>query len=157
MCCCGKPIVNGEPGYSWDGKSTSVYQPHAPTLDEGETLLYDEPGRCGGGLDSHSYHYRVVRAKWGGLSLRVRHGGGEEVLRLSSDKTLAAPLAALDSTGRYWLLGAIYHAHSDAGHKARSETDAVWRTAAAEKRIKTRKLPRQGRVKVWIEEARAKV
>lgn len=24
MCCCAKPNVNGEPGYSWDGKSVST-------------------------------------------------------------------------------------------------------------------------------------
>jgi len=24
MCCCAKPNVNGEPGYSWDGKNVST-------------------------------------------------------------------------------------------------------------------------------------
>jgi hypothetical protein len=57
---------------SWDGKNVGTREVDAPALLDGDVLLFDEPGRCGG-LDSHCYHYRVV--KRAGLSLLVRHGG----------------------------------------------------------------------------------
>ena len=95
MCCCERPTVNGEFGYKWQrNDSPMVYKPYAPELREGENLLFDEPGRCGG-VDSHSYHYRLVT--WhSSFHLLVRHSGGEESLRLSAIKTLVEALGKLD-------------------------------------------------------------
>ena len=152
MCMCGKPTLNGEPGYSWDGKSHGRYPVNPPEMQEGDELLYDEPGRCGG-LDSHSYHLRVVRARYGGFKLRIRHGGGDECIDLGSTRMAFDALAELDSNARYWLLLRLYHVQSDAARRATERCNQSWRTAAAEKRIKTRKV-RNG-VKVWIEPARA--
>lgn len=100
MCCCGKPTINGELGYRWnqpDG-APSIYPVNPPTLGDNDVLLFDEPGRCGG-LDAHSHHFRVVR--YCGLSLLVRHGGGDERIRISSTPTLIETLTALDSNARY--------------------------------------------------------
>jgi len=149
MCCCDHPNINGHFGYSWDGKSTGVYPVHPPDLKEGDMLLHDEPGRCGG-LDSHSYHYRVVMARFGGLYLYVRHGAGQEYIRLSTEKTLRDRLAAMDSDTRYWILGAIYHASCDADTNSRNTTNGIWQQAAAEKRIKTKKQRGSASVRVWI-------
>ena len=101
--------------------------------------------RCGG-QDSHSYHYRVVRS--GGLYLLVRHGGGDERIRLSNGRVLLYGLELLD-TARYWTLNAIYHAHADGARDAREREAARWQRLAAEKRIKTRRQ-QDGRVKVWV-------
>lgn len=149
MCCCGKPVVNGEPGYSWDGKSFSTRPVCAPELPEGAELLFDEPGRCGG-LDCHSHHYRVTK-KNGGYSLLVRHGGGEEAIRISNGKAVAQILQSLDSTQRYWILSAMFFAHSDGEQTAQEAEQSKWRHAAAQGRIKTRKMRGRDAVKVWIE------
>jgi hypothetical protein len=143
MCCCGKPTINGTDG---------DYRTHLfpPTVAEGEELLYDEPGRCGNGLDSHSYHFRVA-AERGRVFLLVRHGAGESRIEFGWKKTVLDSLAALDSNGRYWLLCAAYHAQADAARKAREEVNYDWRKAAAEGRIKTRKVRGQSAVKVSIE------
>ncbi len=151
MCCCGKPTINGEPGCKMAPYTgTSVYTPNPPDIAQDEIILYDEPGRCGG-IDSHAYHYRLVR--WhSSYYLRVRHGGGDDAvpLRLYGNG-LKEMLAALDSNARYWLLNEIYHVHHDADRMAR-ETEAMeWKQAAADKRIRTRKLPKRGLCKVWIE------
>ena len=150
MCCCGKPVINGEAGYRWntpDGPA-GVYPVNPPALSDGDVLLYEEPGRCGG-VDSHSHHYRVV-ARSGSAFLLVRHGGGDECVRLANGKVLLYGLALLDGA-RYWTLNAIYHAYA-AGHREAYEAETQrWRVAAAEKRIKTRKCKRV--VKVWIEPA----
>jgi hypothetical protein len=150
MCCCGKPTINGQPGYRWQPNDTpSVRRVAPPALGEHDTLLYDEPGRCGG-LDAHSHHFCVVRSL-GRFALLVHHGGGNERIRLSVTPTFAATLEALDTHARYWTLHAIYHAHSDGEQDATDKTTQRWRKAAAEKRIKTRKVRGSDAVKVWIE------
>lgn len=161
MCCCERPNRNGEPGYSWDGKTKGVYPVNAPELNDRDVLLFDEPGRCGG-MDSHSFHYRLVRNC--GLELLVRHGGGDERLRVSLPRSPGEPrtsacrgtdmveqLRALDSDARYWLLGAIYHAYSNGERKGIEAEASRWRHAAAEKRIKVRKLRNQQGISVKIE------
>lgn len=154
MCCCGKPVVNGELGYRWSPNDAPSIRPvNAPELEASDSLLFDEPGRCGG-LDSHCHHYRVV-TRYSSVFLLVRHGGGDERVRLSAGSLLTVAFSALDSNARYWFLNAIYHAHSDGAREAREKENHSWRTAAAEKRIKTRKM-RDG-VKVWIEPATAAV
>lgn len=147
MCMCGKPTRNGEPGYSWDGKQAGIYPVNPPDLQATDELLYDEPGRCGG-LDSHSHHLRVVRGRHS-YALLIRHGGGDERIDFGSTRMAIDALDPLDSNARYWLLLRLYHAQQNAVRAAVDACNAKWRTAAAEKRIKTRKL-RTG-VKVWVE------
>jgi len=142
MCFCGKPTVNGQPG---------EYERYLvpPALGDGETLIFDEPGRCGG-VDSHAYHFRVVKASYGGVNLLVRHGGGEERIRLSNPRPVIESLESLDSNGRYWILHALYHAQADARRAGHEHEAAYWRRAAAEKRIKVRKVRGQSAVKVSV-------
>jgi hypothetical protein len=147
MCCCGKPVVNGQPGYKWNFNDTATVRPvNPPVLNDNEQLLRDEPGRCGG-LDSHSHHYRLAKS-CGSLILLVRHGCGDERLRLSGP--LEGVFAQLESTECYWMLNAIYHASSDGIRSGSQKTDVRWRRAAAEKRIKTRKESGSNNVRVWI-------
>jgi len=154
MCCCAKPTINGEQGYRWNnpGGPTSIYPVNPPELEAGDTLLFDEPGRCGG-LDSHSYHYRLIREQSGGFRLLVRHGGGDERVRISNGDAVTDALAMLDPNGRYWVMGAIYHAQSDAARQAREDEAYRWRTAAAQKRIKVRKQRGTDHVRVSIKPA----
>jgi hypothetical protein len=149
MCCCEKPTVNGEFGYKWQPNDIPIVRtPHAPELLEDQSLLYDEPGRCGG-LDSHSHHYRLVRW-YSSLYLLVRHGGGDESFRLCTTTTLLDTLTALDSNARYWVLNALYHAHSDGKKAGIDKAENYWRAAAADGRIKTRKLRGQNAVRVSV-------
>lgn len=155
MCCCESPNINGTLGYKWQPSDKPMIRAaHAPTLKDGDTLLYDEPGRCGG-IDSHSFHYRVVKNF--GLSLLVRHGGGEERIGLGYHDAVLSILSTLDSNGRYWLLNEIYHVVERASREARENESGKWRRAAAEKRIKTRKLRGRNVSKVWIEDPVCKV
>lgn len=153
MCCCEKPNVNGQPGYCWNPDRngevhSGVHPVNPPPLQEGDDLISDDPGRCGG-QDSHSFHYRVVLHCSGGASLLVRHGGGDEKYRLANPNAVVVAIAKLDSDSRYWILNAMYHALSNARQDARHSEAARWRLAAAEKRIKLRK--RHGSVRVEIE------
>jgi hypothetical protein len=118
MCCCEKPTINGQPGYRWNnpGGPAGVYPINPPALEENDTLLYDEPGRCGG-CDAHSHHYRIIR-RHGRMLLLVRHGGGDEAIVLHS-VGLDNVMRPLDTNSRYWLLHALYYAHHDGAQEAR--------------------------------------
>ncbi len=150
MCCCGKPTINGQPGaYSWNGQTFSTWPVSPPALMDGDSLLWDEPGRCGG-IDAHSHHFRLVKGYGGSLAILVQHGGGRERVGLGSAAKLALQgLDTTDSDARFWLLHTLYSAHSDGRERAQEETSAYWRKAAAEKRIKTRKI--RGGVRVSVE------
>jgi hypothetical protein len=149
MCCCGQPNVNGTPGYRWQPDDVPRVRPvNPPDLSEGDTLLADEPGRCGG-IDHHSHHFRLVMNRFGsGLSLLVRHGGGDERINMGV-MPIKDRLLAIDSDSRYWLLASLYSVHSSARDEATSAEAHKWSRAAAEKRIKTRR--NRSTVKVWIE------
>jgi len=147
MCCCGKPVVNGEPGYKWNfNDKPGVRRVDPPSLTDHDTLIRDEPGRCGG-IDSHCHHYRLVKS-YGSLMLLVRHGGGDERLHLSGP--LESVFNRLDSTDCYWALNAIYHSYSEGRRLGSEHSTATWRKAAAEKRIRTRKQRGGDSVRVWI-------
>jgi hypothetical protein len=118
----------------------------------GDELLYDEPGRCGG-LDCHSHHYRVVK-QYGQRWLLVRHGGGDDSIKLHLPTAVEGLLANLDSNARYWLLHTIYYVHWESTQNATDNSDQKWRLAAAEKRIKTRKNRKSQSIRVWIEPPR---
>ncbi|MFN3076880.1 MAG: hypothetical protein ABT940_08390 [Alphaproteobacteria bacterium] len=122
-------------------------------MQEGDIILYDEPGRCGG-IDSHCHHYRIVSHLGGGTDLLVKNGAGESRIRLSNSTALRPILAAMDSNARYWLMNSLAHGYSDGKARGSESVEATWRQAAAEKRIKTRKLPNGRGVKVWIEPAK---
>ena len=149
MCMCKTPNINGNHGYSWDGKREHVRQPDPPELQDGDELLCDEPGRCGG-LDSHCHHVRLVKRR-GRPFLLVCNGTGDHELMLPRSFELSGVLETLNSNSRYWLLLSFYNTASNHGRSVKSEVNHRWRTAAAEKRIKTRKQRGRDAVKVWIE------
>jgi hypothetical protein len=148
MCCCATPTINGQPGYRWQPNDTPSTRPaNPPALADNDRLLFDEPGRCGG-QDSHCHHYCVVVNTGDRVELLVRHGGGEERIRLSNGKAVVGALAALDSNGRYWLLNALYHAQNAAARMARENEHMRWTGAALDKRIKVNRRGRRHTVEI---------
>jgi hypothetical protein len=151
MCICKRPHVNGENGlYGWMNGSTvqhSTYPPNPPALIEGDEILCDEPGRCGV-IDSHAFHFRIVRHH-GAEYFLVRHGAGDERIFFNSARYGALDLLlAMDSNARYWMLAAIYYTMQRQTRKAVEDTEREWKRAAIEKRIKVRR--RRGIAKVEI-------
>lgn len=148
MCCCGKGIINGEEGYSWDGKTFGVRKPFFPEMEEDDELVKDLPGRCGK-IDSHSYDMRLVKSH-GSLFLLIRHGGGQERLRLHA-YGLKDFILNMSDNDCYWFMLEIYHVQKDAASEAKQAEASKWRKAAAEKRIRTKKQRNSNFVNVWIE------
>jgi hypothetical protein len=141
-----------------DNYAVRERQWRAPSVAEDEEIIFDEPGRVlsrtsperpSDGVDCRSHYFRVTKPRFGFYKLRVKHGGGEDSLCLKYDKRIIEALAQLDSDSRYWMLFTFL----DVKDKTKTDTaDAVngkWRKAAAQKRIKTRKV--KDGVKVWIE------
>jgi hypothetical protein len=155
MCCCGKNNVNGQPGYSWDGRSVGVHAITAPEVDAGDEILIDEPGRCDKvrGLDCHCHHFALVKSPGNGRYIACRHGGGTVCYELPHRAGIDFVFAGLDSDGRYWLMYAIWTAASKAAKESRANTERTWAEAVAEKRTKIRR--RHGRRYVEIVPATA--
>jgi hypothetical protein len=155
MCDCQKPTRNDEPGFSYGAKDRE------PALIDGDTLLYDEPGRCApsvngekGKTDYHSHHYRIVRDVCGGTALLVRHGMGDERLDLGGAYTKAAQLfdALPTSDARFLLASMLFSVRDEAANEARKSEANKWRAAIADGRARKRRYPRRGTTRVWIEE-----
>lgn len=147
MCMCGKPTINGQPGYSWDGNGTGTHPAIGPTPQEDDVVLYDEPGRCGG-LDCHSHHFTMVK-NHGRRFILFRHGGGQGRIDVGSGHGLEC-MENMDTNARYWLMWTIYRAQNSAATAAREAERTRWSSAALQKRIKTSRRGRKW--KVWIEQ-----
>jgi len=152
MCCCGKPTINGEPGYSWDGEHRFARPIDPPQLSDGDKVVFDEPGRCGG-LDAHCHHFTVVKGSYGPRhTLLVKHGAETERINLAwYNSAVVESFSNMSSDVRFWVLFSIYSVASKEKSKAEERTRNKWSSAFVEKRIK--KSTKRGRVSVWIEEA----
>ncbi len=145
---------------------TSTWQndpDRAPALQEHDTLIYDEPGRIvywtdeklpGQGVDCRSHWFRIVR-QYGSYCLLVRHGAGDERVKLGGWGNFRAMFEPLSSDARYSLMHQMMNIHREAKMQGAERTAAHYRQAFIEGRLKKRKMPRQSGVKVWIEEPTA--
>lgn len=138
----------------------------APDLNDGDILLYDECGRVveahtygndNNGIDYRSHYFRVVKGSHGyGCWLLVKHGGGQERFQLDYNPTRCKQIfERLDSTERYLLMHMLFTVHRQAQVTARNDTKNLYTSAFVAGRLKKRKLPARGIVKVWIEPASA--
>lgn len=138
----------------------------APTVPERDTLVFDEPGRV---LHHHTAHrgkqavcyssfwYRVTRDNvTGALTLRVKHGGGEQSQPLGHDgDPLVCALASMVSDDRFRVLHEMRTQREDGMRLAEAKVCHEYRQAHADGRLKKRKVRGQSAVKVWIEPANA--
>lgn len=152
MCMCKNPNVNGTPGaYSWNDGRTSTHPVVAPELLEGDEIIFDEPGRCVSGLDSHCHHVRLVRNRasvLGGLWIVCRNGGGTTRFRVDNRSGLDAVCSYMNSDARYLFLLELWRMAYAASLAATAKESSLWMAAVAQKRTKVRR--RQGRVYVEI-------
>lgn len=122
----------------------------APAIPESFTLVFDEPGRVLGNVCYRSHYLRVTKDEFGSFhQLHVQHGAGTESWRFTYLKSVIDALASLDSDSRYLLLHTIMRANQESATRTAEKVAANWQKAAAQKRIKTRKV--KGGVKVWVE------
>lgn len=127
---------------------------NAPALAEDDTIVFDEPGRIirrkpegNYDVDCRSHWFRLVK-NFGGWFLLVRHGAGDERIRLGyrMDDTL---LELLPSDARYRLLWQIMETYHDGVAHGTSATESQYRLAFVDGRLKKRKV--KDGFKVWIE------
>jgi hypothetical protein len=133
----------------------------APELNEGDKLIFDEPGRIlpslknptelTRGVDCRSHYFRVAEAKYGGYWLYVKHGGGTQRWRLDYDVRTVNALRGLESDDRYRLLWVLAQAHGDSFHAGAELEANRFRAAFVDGRLRKRKLRGQNAVRVWIE------
>lgn len=132
----------------------------APTLADGDELIYDEPGRVlpaangdtiRAGTDCRSHWFRIVR-NVGAYALLVHHGAGEERINLGGGyRQQAQFLAPLESDARYRLMWTLLDVHKQAERAATDATAMRYKQAFADGTLKKRKQRNSHAVKVWIE------
>lgn len=132
----------------------------APTLAEGDELLFCEHGRIvyrdeerlpGRGTDCRSHWFRIVK-NGGRFALLVKHGGGEQRVELGYNyRNQAAIFGSLPTDARYWLMWILLEVHNDAARAAVANTSETYKQAFADGRLKKRKNRGQASCKVWIE------
>ncbi|HET6725864.1 MAG TPA: hypothetical protein VFH85_07660 [Gammaproteobacteria bacterium] len=135
-----------------------------PTVPEGDTVLFNEPGRVldrktdGGNTDvCYSAHcFMVTAGKYGPAMLRVRHGAGEESWRIgwACDPIMEA-LGMLDSNARFFMLHSMMRAHHESAERTAARVGGKYLQAFADGRLKKRKLRGRNEIKVWIEGAQS--
>lgn len=122
----------------------------APSLEEGDSLIFDECGRVLDNTCYRSHYFRMV--KNGNLNfIIVKHGGGQERHQVGYSNRLGQALVKLDSDARYFMLHTLYRAIKDAKHAASMETAREYTQAFVDGRLRKRKLPARHRTRVWIE------
>lgn len=131
-----------------------------PTPKDGETILFDEPGRVldlkaeGGkyNVDYRSHSFRVFASEVGSITLAVKHGGGQERWHVGSENApLLHALARLSSDERYFTLYAIMEAHTRSAQMGYARACGEYESAFIEGRLKKRKERGKNQVRVWIE------
>ena len=135
-----------------DPRTTFTDSWRAPSVPDGHIIVFDEPGRILGHTDFSSHYFRCTRGEASSLTLRVKHGAGEQSVDLGyAYRGVEQALAKLGSDDRYRLLYALYVAHRDSAEQTRRTTVREYQIAFAEGRLKKRKLRGRNDVKVWVE------
>lgn len=129
-----------------------------PTLQEGDALIFNEPGRIlrraghiSGGIDYRPHCFSVVRTSHGGdFALLTSHGGGEERIRFAGgyQAEMVDALHAMPSDARYLLLHQFSAAARDARYAAQDATAREYATAFVEGRLKKRRKNNRVRVEI---------
>lgn len=132
---------------------------HMPTVNDGETVIFAEPGRVwdlkadGGSYDVcyRSHDFIVVNVGHNRYRARVSHGGGEETWTIHD--SLVVAMHAMSSDQRYFTLYALLDAIHDAQKATRAKIEGQYRSAFVNGRLRKRKQRGANSYKVWIEPA----
>lgn len=123
----------------------------APSLAEGDNLIYSEHGRVLDNVCYRSHWLCLVRAQFGGYYLLVKHGGGQERFQIAYSKRMVQALENIDSDSRYFLLHSMLKINHDAARNASEATSARYRAAFVNGTLRKRKQRGGNAFKVWIE------
>ncbi len=122
----------------------------APSLPEGSTSLFLEPGRVLDNVCYRAYCFRVHKPEFGDFTLSVKHGAGEESWRLEWNKRLVAALGNMDSDTRFITLHALMRAHNESERRTAEQVRSNLYQAFAEGRLVKRKVRGQSAYKIEV-------
>lgn len=126
-----------------------------PKQDEDDTVIFSEHGRVLDKTDYRSHWLMLVEEPYQTLTLLVKHGGGQERIRLGYHtrywKQVAQSMQPMDSDGRYLMLYALYRLYRETRRQAEDRVRAEMKLAFVEGRLKKRKVRGQNAYKVTVE------
>jgi hypothetical protein len=113
-----------------------------PKIDTDDTVIFSECGRITGSTDYRSHWLVLVKHRFGGYYIYVKHGGGEERFEADWGRKITHMIEAMKgmtSDQRYLTLYVLYQINSNARHKAQEETASYYQLAFLEGRMKRKK------------------
>jgi hypothetical protein len=126
-----------------------------PLPDREDRVFVDKSGRA---VTYGAFSIRLGRHKnggdRGGFAILVQHGGGSELVSLSTiydDQATINQVLGLPERPLYGLLWSIWYTAKSADEVARQETRAEWSQAFVNNRIRKSRVTVAGTRKVWIE------
>lgn len=130
-----------------------------PTVLEGETVLRSECGRITHNIDYRSHWFILIKSAYTEHILLVRHGGGEERIHLPicNANVLVSAIQSLGSDEAYIVMHQLFDIWQHSKRAGRDEATRRFQNAFIDGRLKKRRFPKQGIVKVWIENPKVEV
>jgi len=133
-----------------------------PKPEEGDTVIFSECGRSLDNTNYQSHWLMLVSQQYGGYSLLVHHGGGQERINLGYlhvfrgiPSRIIQAMGQMDTDTRYLMLYTFYDIHTDTRRSEQAKVTAELKTAFAEGRLKKRKVRGQAAYKVTVEQKQA--
>lgn len=118
----------------------------------GNNILLEEKGRVIGEVDYNSFTLKLVR-DMGFHYLYVTHGAGEEKIPLIHVREqVIENILNMEPDTRFLTLFAFYDIAKSEFQKGFNKAEITYQRAAAEGRLKTRKVRGENRVRVWVED-----
>ena len=117
--------------------------------------FYGKPEDHNASHTKDSHIYSLYRLKYGGFAVRIKHGGGIFWLVTHYEKTSGMFLlnqASQLTDARLWeLLDFLYVSFMAGRDHGQEQTEAEYREAFAEGRLKKRKIRNADACRIWIE------
>jgi len=119
-----------------------------------QIVVFEQKGRVINGTDFSSFTLKIVK-DFNSYVLKVSHGGGTEKFHLFFDRyePVIQALKTMDADTSFLTVFAFYDLCKSNFEKGFNVAESTYQRAAAEGRLKTRKVRGENRVKVWVEES----
>lgn len=122
-----------------------------PSISDSAITLFEEKGRVINDVDYSPFTVALAQ-DFDSYHVIITSGAGTESFFLTFDPLVADAISNMPSDARFLTLLEMREIKTRFLSAGFNKAQSIWQRAAAEDRIKTRKLRGRNEVRVWIEE-----